>query len=196
MSQCLTSWTWDQSTPTGPRVDTARFAMLSEDPMGRIGSAYYPNMADEIDQPADELAEALSLSREQHAMLVVKLRELTACNPATEEHALMLAAQRLVEVVSYVFETRGDVRLRYHALCLAAGMPGAAMGCDSYTALAVKLKCTRAAISQAVIKMQDRLGLEIRNPFQKTFEARESSRQAAFRSWQKRHQHDTQHDDH
>jgi hypothetical protein len=193
MKPALSSWTWNQATPTGPRVDTARFAMPSENPLERMAAAYVPDMAGELDTPADELAEQLHLNREQHALLCQRLRELTPTNnSATDDYAIRLAAQKLAEVVSYIFDGRGNVRLRYHALCLAAGMPGAAMNCSSYTELAKKLKCTRAAISGSVIKLQQRLGLEMRNPFQKTFEARESSRLAALRSWQHRQNHQTQ----
>jgi hypothetical protein len=52
--------------------------------------------------------------------------------------------------------------------------------------LARKIGVTRAALSKAVIEMQAQLGLTAHNGFQKSEQARESSRKAAHRSWNKR----------
>jgi len=82
--------------------------------------------------------------------------------------------------------------LRYYAFLLAAGDTSITL-VHSYSELARKIGVTRAALSKAVIEMQEKLGLTAHNNFQKSNEARESSRKAARRSWTKRHDKENTH---
>jgi biotin operon repressor len=102
------------------------------------------------------------------------------------------ASRMLIPVISYLNEAKGNKTLRYYAFLLAAGDTSITLA-HSYSELARKIGVTRAALSKAVIEMQEKLGLTAHNNFQKSEQARESSRKAARRSWTKRHYKENTH---
>jgi len=162
-------------------IDIRRFASMGENPLDKLETSYRPDMAGEIDTKAEEWAEALRLNREQCAKLILLMRE------HTQHESAEVAARMLIPVVTYLNEPRGNKTLRYYAFLLAAGDTSITLA-NSYSELARRIGVTRAALSKAVIEMQEKLGLQGRNNFQKSEQARESSREAAYSSWQKRHE--------
>jgi hypothetical protein len=160
-------------------IDIRRFASMGENPLDKLETSYRPDMAGEIDTKAEEWAEALRLNREQCGQLILLMRE------HTKHESAEVAAKMLIPIVTYLNEPRGNKTLRYYAFLLAAGETSIGL-IHSYSDLARKIGVTRAALSKAVIEMQEKLNLPGHNSFQKSDQARESSRQAAHRSWQKR----------
>lgn len=165
-------------------IDIRRTAALGENPLDRLETSYRPNMADACDTKAEEWAEVLRLNREQLGQLVLLMRDNMQAESAE------LASKMLIPVVTYLNEAKGNKTLRYYAFLLAAGDTSVTLG-RSYAELARRIGVTRAALSQAVIKMQEMLGFTAHNNFQKSEAARESSRKAAIRSWKQRHEEET-----
>ena len=162
-------------------IDIRRFATMGDNPLDKLETAYRPDIAGEIDSMADEWAERLELEDWQHKMLVLLLAE----NEMRESRDV--ASKMLIPIITYLNEPRGNKTLRYYAFLLAAGDTSITLA-HSYSELSRKIGVTRAALSKAVMEMQVRLGLKGHNNFQKSDQARESSRKAAHRSWLKRHE--------
>jgi len=165
-------------------IDIRRFASMGENPLDKLETSYKPDMAGEIDTLADEWADELDLQEWQHKALVLLMAEYHL------REARETASKMLIPIITYLNEPRGNKTLRYYAFLLAAGDTSITLA-HSYSELARKIGVTRAALSKAVIEMQDKLGLKGHNNFQKSDQARESSRKAAHRSWQKRHEENT-----
>jgi hypothetical protein len=161
-------------------IDIRRFASMGENPLDKLETSYKPDMAGEIDTLADEWADQLDLAEWQHQALVLLMAEYQM------REAREAASKMLIPILTYLNEPRGNKTLRYYAFLLAAGDTSITLA-HSYSELARKIGVTRAALSKAVIEMQEKLGLKGHNNFQKSDAARESSRKAAHRSWQKRH---------
>lgn len=161
-------------------IDIRRFAAMGENPLDKLETAYRPDMAGVVDTLADEWAEELELEQWQHKALVMLMAEYQM------RESRELASRMLIPILTYLNEPRGNKTLRYYAFLLAAGDTSITLA-HSYSELARKIGVTRAALSKAVIEMQERLGITGHNGFQKSDQARESSRAAAHRSWVKRH---------
>ena len=161
-------------------IDIRRFAAMGENPLDKLETAYRPDMAGVVDTLADEWAEELELEQWQHKALVILMAEYQM------RESRELASRMLIPIITYLNEARGNKTLRYYAFLLAAGDTSITLA-HSYSELARKIGVTRAALSKAVIEMQDKLGLTAHNGFQKSEQARESSRKAAHGSWKKRH---------
>jgi hypothetical protein len=169
----------DEGTTT--MIDIRRFAAMGENPLDKLETAYRPDMAGVLDTLADEWAEELELEQWQHKSLVILMAEYQM------RESRELASRMLIPILTYLNEPRGNKTLRYYAFLLAAGDTSITLA-HSYSELARKIGVTRAALSKAVIEMQERLGITGHNGFQKSDQARESSRAAAHRSWVKRHE--------
>jgi hypothetical protein len=176
MSQTLSSWLWSQSTPSGARCPSA----FGTNPLDKIETSYQPDMANELDTLADEWAEALELEEWQHRALSMLMAEHQL------RESRETASKMLIPIITYLNEARGNKTLRYYAFLLAAGDTSITLA-HSYSELARKIGVTRAALSRSVMEMQEKLGLSGHNGFQKSEQARESSRRAAHLSWKKRH---------
>ena len=162
-------------------IDIRRFASMGENPLDKLETSYRPDMAGELDSMADDWAEQLDLEAWQHKALVLLMAEYQM------RESRELASRMLIPILTYLNEPRGNKTLRYYAFLLAAGDTSITLA-HSYSELARKIGVTRAALSKAVIEMQERLGIQGHNNFQKSDQARESSRKAAHRSWVKRHE--------
>jgi len=165
-------------------IDIRRFASMGENPLDKLETSYRPDIADEIDTLAQQWAENLDLAAWQVEALTMLLAEYHL------RESRETASRMLIPIITYLNEPRGNKTLRYYAFLLAAGDTSITLA-HSYSELARKIGVTRAALSKAVIEMQDKLGLKGHNNFQKSDQARESSRKAAHRSWQKRHEENT-----
>ena len=168
-------------------IDIRRFTAMGENPLDKLETSYKPDMAGEIDTLADEWADELDLAEWQHKALVLLMAEYQM------REAREAASKMLIPILTYLNEPRGNKTLRYYAFLLAAGDTSITLA-HSYSELARKIGVTRAALSKAVIEMQDKLGLKGHNNFQKSDAARESSRKAAHRSWTKRHDKENTHE--
>jgi hypothetical protein len=104
-----------------------------------------------------------------------------------------LASRMLIPILTYLNEPRGNKTLRYYAFLLAAGDTSITLA-HSYSDLARKIGVTRAALSKAVIEMQQRIGITGHNNFQKSDQARESSRAAAHRFHNRRNEEKNTHE--
>ena len=155
-------------------IDIRRFASMGENPLDKLETSYKPDMAGAVDTLADEWAEELDLEQWQHKTLVLLMAEYQM------RESRELASRMLIPVLTYLNEARGNKTLRYYAFLLAAGDTSITLA-HSYSELARKIGVTRAALSKAVIEMQFKLGLTAHNNFQKSDQARESSRAAAHR---------------
>jgi hypothetical protein len=165
-------------------IDIRRFASMGENPLDKLETSYRPDMAGEIDSLGHEWAEALRLNREQCAKLILLMRK------HTEFESAELAARMMIPVLTWLNEPRGNKTLRYYAFLLAAGETSLTLS-GSYSELARKIGVTRAALSKAVMQVQSYFQFKGLNDFQKSEGARESSRLAAHRSWDKRHKENT-----
>lgn len=161
-------------------IDIRRFAAMGENPLDKLETSYKPDMAGEIDTLAQEWAEKLDLAAWQCEALTLMLAEYHLMESRET------ASRMLIPIITYLNEARGNKTLRYYAFLLAAGDTSITLA-HSYSELARKIGVTRAALSKAVMEMQEKLGLTAHNGFQKSEQARESSRAAAHRSWVKRH---------
>jgi len=161
-------------------IDIRRFAAMGENPLDKLETSYKPDMAGEIDTLAQEWAEKLDLAAWQCEALTLMLAEYHLMESRET------ASRMLIPIITYLNEARGNKTLRYYAFLLAAGDTSITLA-HSYSELARKIGVTRAALSKAVIEMQEKLGLTAHNGFQKSEQARESSRKAAHGSWKKRH---------
>jgi hypothetical protein len=168
-------------------IDIRRFTAMGENPLDKLETSYRPDMAGEIDTLAQEWAEQLDLAAWQVEALTLMLAEYHL------RESRETASRMLIPVISYLNEARGNKTLRYYAFLLAAGDTSITLA-HSYSELARKIGVTRAALSKAVIEMQEKLGLTAHNNFQKSDQARESSRKAAHRSWTKRHDKENTHE--
>jgi hypothetical protein len=160
-------------------IDIRRFASMGENPLDKLETSHRPDMAGEIDTLAQEWAEDLDLVAWQVEALGLMLAEYHL------RESRETASRMLIPIVTYLNEAKGNKTLRYYAFLLAAGDTSITLA-HSYSELARKIGVTRAALSKAVIEMQGQLGLTAHNGFQKSEQARESSRKAAHRSWTKR----------
>jgi len=160
-------------------IDIRRFTAMGENPLDKLETSHRPDMAGEIDTLAQEWAEDLDLVAWQVEALALMLAEYHL------RESRETASRMLIPIVTYLNEAKGNKTLRYYAFLLAAGDTSITLA-HSYSELARKIGVTRAALSKAVIEMQGQLGLTAHNGFQKSEQARESSRKAAHRSWSKR----------
>jgi hypothetical protein len=165
-------------------IDIRRFASMGENPLDKLETSYRPDMAGEIDTMAQEWAENLDLMAWQVEALTALLAEYHL------RESRETASRMLIPLITYLNEAKGNKTLRYYAFLLAAGDTSITLA-HSYSELARKIGVTRAALSKAVIEMQEKLGMKAHNNFQKSEQARESSRKAAHRSWEKRHKENT-----
>lgn len=170
-----------EQTEESQMIDIRRFASMGENPLDKLETSYKPDMAVEIDTMAQEWAEKLDLAAWQVEALTLMLAEYHL------RESRETASRMLIPIITYLNEARGNKTLRYYAFLLAAGDTFITLA-HSYSELARKIGVTRAALSKAVIEMQEKLGLTAHNGFQKSEQARESSRKAAHRSWTKRHE--------
>jgi hypothetical protein len=178
--QAAETYAKNKQTEESGMIDIRRFASMGENPLDKLETSYKPDMAGEIDTLADEWADELDLAEWQHQALILLMAEYQL------REARETASKMLIPILTYLNEPRGNKTLRYYAFLLAAGDTSITLA-HSYSELARKIGVTRAALSKAVIEMQEKLGLKGHNNFQKSDAARESSRKAAHRSWQKRH---------
>jgi hypothetical protein len=185
-SQTAQTYGENKQTEEPTMIDIRRFASMGENPLDKLETSYRPDMAGEIDTLADEWADELDLAEWQHKALVLLMAEYQM------REAREAASKMLIPILTYLNEPRGNKTLRYYAFLLAAGDTSITLA-HSYSELARKIGVTRAALSKAVIEMQDKLGLKGHNNFQKSDAARESSRKAAHRSWTKRHEEENTH---
>jgi hypothetical protein len=185
-SQTAQTYAESKQTEEPQMIDIRRFASMGENPLDKLETSYKPDMAGEIDTLADEWADELDLAEWQHKALVLLMAEYQM------REAREAASKMLIPILTYLNEPRGNKTLRYYAFLLAAGDTSITLA-HSYSELARKIGVTRAALSKAVIEMQDKLGLKGHNNFQKSDAARESSRKAAHRSWTKRHDKENTH---
>jgi hypothetical protein len=185
-SQTAQTYAESKQTEEPQMIDIRRFASMGENPLDKLETSYRPDMAGEIDTLADEWADKLDLAEWQHKALVLLMAEYQM------REAREAASKMLIPILTYLNEPRGNKTLRYYAFLLAAGDTSITLA-HSYSELARKIGVTRAALSKAVIEMQDKLGLKGHNNFQKSDAARESSRKAAHRSWTKRHEEENTH---
>jgi hypothetical protein len=185
-SQTAQTYAESKQTEEPQMIDIRRFASMGENPLDKLETSYKPDMAGEIDTLADEWADELDLAEWQHKALVLLMAEYQM------REAREAASKMLIPILTYLNEPRGNKTLRYYAFLLAAGDTSITLA-HSYSELARKIGVTRAALSKAVIEMQDKLGLKGHNNFQKSEAARESSRKAAHRSWTKRHEEENTH---
>jgi hypothetical protein len=185
-SQTAQTYGETKQTEEPQMIDIRRFASMGENPLDKLETSYKPDMAGEIDTLADEWADELDLEEWQHKALVLLMAEYQM------REAREAASKMLIPILTYLNEPRGNKTLRYYAFLLAAGDTSITLA-HSYSELARKIGVTRAALSKAVIEMQDKLGLKGHNNFQKSDAARESSRKAAHRSWTKRHEEENTH---
>jgi hypothetical protein len=155
-------------------IDIRRFASMGENPLDKLETSYRPDMAGEMDTLAQEWAEKLDLAAWQCEALTLMLAEYHLMESRET------ASRMLIPIITYLNEARGNKTLRYYAFLLAAGDTSITLA-HSYSELARKIGVTRAALSKAVIEMQTKLGLTAHNNFQKSDQARESSRAAAHR---------------
>jgi len=184
--QGATTYGENKQTEESEMIDIRRFTAMGENPLDKLETSYRPDMAGEIDTLADEWADELDLAEWQHKALVLLMAEYQM------REAREAASKMLIPILTYLNEPRGNKTLRYYAFLLAAGDTSITLA-HSYSELARKIGVTRAALSKAVIEMQDKLGLKGHNNFQKSDAARESSRKAAHRSWTKRHEEENTH---
>jgi hypothetical protein len=185
-SQTAQTYAESKQTEEPQMIDIRRFTAMGENPLDKLETSYKPDMAGEIDTLADEWADELDLAEWQHKALVLLMAEYQM------REAREAASKMLIPILTYLNEPRGNKTLRYYAFLLAAGDTSITLA-HSYSELARKIGVTRAALSKAVIEMQDKLGLKGHNNFQKSDAARESSRKAAHRSWTKRHEEENTH---
>ena len=162
-------------------IDIRRWTSMGENPLDKLETSYRPDMAGELDTLAQEWSEELDLVAWQMEALALLLGEYHL------RESRETASKMLIPIITYLNEPRGNKTLRYYAFLLAAGDTSITLA-NSYSELARKIGVTRAALSKAVMEMQEKLGLKGHNNFQKSERARESSRKAAHLSWQKRHE--------
>jgi hypothetical protein len=184
--QTAQTYAESKQTEEPQMIDIRRFTAMGENPLDKLETSYKPDMAGDIDTLADEWADELDLDEWQHKALVLLMAEYQM------REAREAASKMLIPILTYLNEPRGNKTLRYYAFLLAAGDTSITLA-HSYSELARKIGVTRAALSKAVIEMQDKLGLKGHNNFQKSDAARESSRKAAHRSWTKRHEEENTH---
>jgi hypothetical protein len=160
-------------------IDIRRFTAMGENPLDKLETSQRPDMSAYMDTLAMEWAEELDLCAWQVEALTLMLAEYHL------RESRDTASKMLIPIIMYLNEAKGNKTLRYYAFLLAAGDTSITVA-HSYSDLARKIGVTRAALSKAVIEMQIKLGLTGHNEFQKSDQARESSRKAAHRSWTKR----------
>jgi hypothetical protein len=162
-------------------IDIRRFASMGENPLDKLETSYKPDMAGEIDTLAQQWAEELDLAAWQVEALTLMLAEYHL------RESRETASRMLIPVLAYLNEAKGNKTLRYYAFLMAAGDTSITVA-HSYSELARMIGVTRAALSKEVINIQKKFRIKGHNNFQKSDEARESSRKAAHRSWTKRHE--------
>lgn len=142
-----------------------------------------PDMAEEIDTPAEILAERVGVSvAEASRLLEWHQGEIDKTERQT-------VATMLARVVGVLCRPRANLKALVHALALAAGLDSlnnieSDKNIKSQVQISKRLGCTRALISHYVCGWSDLLGLHV-TKFRKSEDARKVFQQSSQDFWDK-----------
>lgn len=140
--------------------------------------SYTPDLANEIDTPAEELAETLGISVSTAERVIVWAVAVQRKNE--QEQAAMMISR----IVGQLCGQGVNLPAMVYSLALAAGLDSL-NEVGTQTEVAQRLKCSRALISHYVTSWSDLLGLKI-SKFRKCDSTRETYRTAAKLAWETR----------